>query len=219
MKESPAFVFDLDGTLVDSFDQISECCTKIRNRLKLRTVEKDELEKLIGLPADQLFFDCPPQIMDRAVDMFREELLKEIEVNNKLFLGASELLIILKQKGIGTAVATSKPHHLAKKVVKNSSLNGLIDYIQGVDGFPPKPNPEVILRCQAHFLARKFVMVGDRPEDIQAGLDSGCFTVGIAQGTFGEEELRSIGAHEVFQSIEHLTYEIAEFLTRLESYG
>ena len=212
-------IFDLDGTLVDSFNQILTCCQLIRKRLGMKHLDEKELKALIGLPAERLFSSNSPDITETAVIMFRNELTKEIETGNDIFDGTEELLKFLKSQSIKTAVATSKPHNLALKVVKNSKLDGLIDHVQGIEDFDPKPDPEVVLRCQRKLPADKFVMIGDRPEDIQAGLKSGCYTVGVAQGTFRERELKEFGAHEVFSSIECLSNEMLDFLTRLENYG
>lgn len=212
-------IFDLDGTLVDSFNQIFACCQSIRESLGMKHLDEKVLKALIGLPAERLFSSNSPDITETAVVMFRSELTKEIEKGNVIFDGTEELLKSLKSRNIKTAVATSKPHHLALMVVKNSKLNGLINYVQGIEDFDPKPNPEVVLRCKRNLPADRFVMIGDRPEDIQAGLKSGCYTVGVAQGAFGERELKEFGAHEVFPSIERLSSEILDFLTRLENYG
>lgn len=218
VKSSSTFIFDLDGTLIDSFDQISECCLKIRRDLGMKLISRAEIGTLIGLPAEKLFSDNPPQVVEKAVSMFREDLSNEIENGNKVFKGVEEMLTLLKHRGFRIAVATSKPHNLAQAVVQNSSLRGLVDHVQGVDGFDPKPSPEVIKRCQIRLPAGRFAMIGDRPEDIQAGLNADCYCVGISQGTFGEKNLKEIGAHETFQSIEHLMMDIEGFLTRFENH-
>jgi phosphoglycolate phosphatase len=219
LKRKLTAIFDLDGTLIDSFGQISECAIRVRYQLRMKVKTQGDLEKLIGLPAELLFSDGSPEILEEAVIMFRNELLVEIERGNTVYPGAIEMLRDLKTLDIGTAVATSKPHHLALLVVKNSPLNGLVDFVQGLDGFPPKPNPEVVARCQAELPAERFVMFGDRPEDIIAGVGAGCFPVGIAQGFFEEKELKESGAHETYPSIERLSMDIEGLLTRLEVYG
>lgn len=218
MKGLLTVIFDLDGTLIDSFNQISKCASWVRDQLGMKRKSKQDLEKLIGLPADALFSDSPPEILEEAVLMFRNELLREIKRENAEYEGAADLLNMLKIRDIRIAIATSKPHHLAQLVVENSALNGLIDHVQGLDGFAPKPDPEVIKRCQIRLQAKRFAMIGDRPEDINAGLNAGCYTAGIAQGAFGEKSLRDVGAHETFRSIKHLSLDIDQFLNRLQAH-
>lgn len=156
-----SLIFDLDGTLIDSFDQISRSCIKVRNKLDLRPVLEEELMKFIGLPAETLFSDGPPERLEEAVAMFREELIKEIDRGSKTFPGVVELLGLIRSRQIETAIATSKPHHLAEMVVEKSPLKGLVDYVQGINGFAPKPDPTVILRCQKMIPSDIFVMFGD----------------------------------------------------------
>lgn len=210
------FIFDLDGTLVDSFDQIIRCASKVRSEFGMAGKSTQELEMLIGLPAEEMFKDDSPSKVEEAVASFRRELFKEIKWNNVTYDGVVELIEYLRKRNILIAVATSKPHQLAKLVVENSSLNGLIDHVQGLDGFPPKPNPEVVKRCQKKLPSDRFVMIGDRPEDILAGSVTGCYCVGIAQGVFGERELKKSGAQETFQTIEQFLMSIDEFLSRLD---
>ncbi len=219
MRAQIGAIFDLDGTLIDSFDQIIDCCLRVRKAMKLKSLSKRELSSRIGLPVEHLFSDNPPDVIQTAVMLFRIELSNEIERENHAFEGAFELLSALKQQGVGISVATSKPHHLALKVINNSSLKEFIDYVQGIDGFAPKPDPEVVIRCQNKLLADKFVMLGDRPEDMQAGLRSGCYSVGIAQGVFGESELKKAGAQETYESLVGLLDNLEIFLGRLQSYA
>lgn len=217
MTASIAVIFDLDGTLVDSFKQILKCCMKIREQLNLKPLSEMELQKLIGLPAEELFSDGSFELREEAVSRFRAELLVEINKSNDLFHGAETLLRELKCRNILIGVATSKPHEMALKVVKNSTLYGYVDFVQGLDGFDAKPNPEVILRCKSKLLAREYVMVGDRPEDVHAAIQANCYSVGVAQGCFTEEQLAECGAHEVFSSLYDMVNQIDDFLIRVDS--
>lgn len=207
--------FDLDGTLVDSFDQIVHCVQKVRSKMQMTWRSDLEISRLIGLPAEHFFKDQDKDGQNRAISEFRNELLEKVNTDNTVYPGAVDLLEELRNQGIKTAVVTSKPHYLAVLVVKNSELNGLIHLVQGVDGFAPKPDPEGILRCQSKLPAKKYVMVGDRPEDIQAGLASGCLSVGIAQGNFGQGELKRSGAHFTFSNITEISENLGDFLDRI----
>ncbi len=92
MKAQIGAIFDLDGTLIDSFDQIFDCCLRVRNAMKMKSLSKRELTSLIGLPVEHLFSDNPADVIQTAVMLFRIELSKEIERENHAFEGAYELL-------------------------------------------------------------------------------------------------------------------------------
>ena len=209
-------IFDLDGTLIDSFDQIASISNRVRRTLGVTEIPEPEVKSKIGLPVESLFFDFSPDRLPKVVEMFREYLHEQISLHNPAFKGSRNLLLQLKQYGYGVAVATSKPHILACEVIANSELDQLVDFVQGVDGFLPKPDPEVIKRCQARLRAQIYIMVGDRPEDMLAGIKSNCYTVGIAQGTFNEIELRTCGAHESFESIKALHEDLLGVLNRAQ---
>jgi HAD superfamily hydrolase (TIGR01549 family) len=166
-----------------------------------------EIRKKIGLPASELFHEIPKFLIPNTLEVFREIIHRKINEENKLFPNVVALLEKIKSFNYGIGIATSKPDYLAKLVVKNSELRYYVDYCQGIDGFPGKPNPAVILKCMQELPSAKFIMIGDRPEDMQAGGLSGCFTIGVAQGVYSKKELFSAGANLCFANIEELETE------------
>ena len=195
MTQEIVFIFDLDGTLVDSKFQIASCLNIAREDAGFRNLDEKKVFDLIGLPVEALFDDLQisRQEIQKIVVHFRELLEKKVGEDTPVFPGVNEFLSHSKLIGIGVAVATSKPHYLAIKTINNSKLFGLVDFIQGIDGFPGKPNPAVILRCMDAIPAKRYVMFGDRIEDIQAANYAGIESVGIAQGAHSKEQLISAG--------------------------
>jgi phosphoglycolate phosphatase len=99
-------------------------------------------------------------------------------------------------------IATSKPTELAKKTLAFSDLNYFPLHIQGTENFPPKPNPEILHILSTHFKkARIKVMIGDRREDIYTGINFGVATIGVAQTSHNELELKNAGADLVFSNM------------------
>jgi phosphoglycolate phosphatase-like HAD superfamily hydrolase len=93
---------------------------------------------------------------------------------------------------------------MASKVIENSALHGSIDFIQGTDGFLPKPNPEVIDRCLKEFPGLRALMIGDRKEDMIAAKKAGIPSIGIAQSAHSEATLRSGGGVLTFKNVSGL---------------
>ncbi len=211
------FIFDLDGTLVDSFDQILAACQTVRRRFELKNEHEEDLKKLVGLPAEQLFRELKEPRISQAVEDFRALLRRSIEKGNRIYPGVEALLIKLRSLEIGIGVATSKPHDLANEVVLNSSLHGKIDWVQGTQGFKGKPNPEVVIRVQNVLKSSKYFMIGDRPEDVEAGKSAGCITIGVSQGTFNKDELGSTGASFVYESIQEIESNLSNILNQASS--
>jgi phosphoglycolate phosphatase len=176
----------------------------------------DEVSKLIGLRAEELFatVDLNPKELSEAVSLFRSNLETEIVQENITYPESQSLLSQVNGLGFAVGVATSKPARLAKLVLKNSDLNSHVTHIQGTDGFPPKPNPEVVIRCMSALGVTCGFMVGDRVEDVVAGNSAGLLSIGIAQSHVSEDELRLAGAFETFGSISELNGSLKSLIAR-----
>jgi phosphoglycolate phosphatase len=218
LNESAAFIFDLDGTLFDSSSQIYRalCITRIEQGMP--AISFDEVSKLIGLRAEELFasVDLNPKELSEAVSLFRSNLETEIVQENVAYPESQSLLSQVNELGFAVGIATSKPGPLDKMVVKNSDLNNHVIHIQGTDGFPPKPNPEVVIRCMSALGVTCGFMVGDRVEDVVAGNSAGLLSIGIAQSHVSEEELTHAGAFETFGSISELNGSLKSLIARAD---
>lgn len=203
-------IFDLDGTLVDSLDQISISMNEARNQLGYPELALSKYREILGQPVQEMISDLELNIdaQNTLVKEFRRILTLEIEKENVLFPGVLQVLERLVAEGFKLAIATTKPSHIAKLVVENSQLSNFAFFVQGTDGFLPKPNPEVIVKCMRHFDDDCAVMIGDRVEDVLAGNTAGIPSIGIASSGHSIEELKNARAHRVFFTMENLREEL-----------
>ena len=203
MKSIDLMIFDLDGTLVDSHGQIEFAMNAARTALGYTESPLGQIFEKLGLPVNDLFSDLKlsPICQDELIAEFRMRLYESINVDNKCFLWVEPLLHKIRELDVKIAIATGKSSSMANKVVENSILQGNIDFIQGTDGFLPKPNAEVINRCLAKFPGSRAVMVGDRTEDIMAATNAGIPSIGIAQSAHSELTLRRGGADLTFKDV------------------
>jgi HAD superfamily hydrolase (TIGR01549 family) len=201
-----AMLFDLDGTLVDSKKQIQVSLDKARVTVGHPATPVDLVQEQLGLPVESLFSDLRlgPLELDELVQIFRKNLLLEIKKGNRIFDGVLPFILKSKNLGISIGVATTKPTYLAKEVIDNSELAKLIDFIQGTDGFSPKPDPEVLRRCMQGLGIENAVMFGDRIEDIQAAETLGIPSIGIAQSAHSIQDLLGEGATYSFSNFTEL---------------
>jgi phosphoglycolate phosphatase len=198
-------IFDLDGTLVDSVEQIAINLNKARLDFGFPIKPLAYYQQLVGLPVAELLSDIEIS-KESATDLvkhFRNYLVADIKQgNNSVFPGVLGTLELFTSMQMGLAVATSKPTDVAIEVIKHSSLSGFDFYVQGTDGFPPKPEPEVILYVLEHFPSTPSFMVGDRTEDIYAARSAFIPAIGIASSAHSEAELKNAGATLTFKSFE-----------------
>ena len=196
-------IFDLDGTLIDSHNQIESAMNEARIELGYGKSPSGQIFQKLGQPVNDLFFDLKlsPASQEHLVFTFRSYLNEKIEQNNPCFPGVIDLIRLFRSNEIKIAIATSKQTLMAKSVVSNSLLSGKIDYVQGTDGFPPKPSPEVIEFCLNSFPGSQAIMIGDRTEDMFAAKNAGIPSIGIAQSAHSASELERAGACFTFQKI------------------
>ena len=208
------FIFDLDGTLVDSVQQITNAINSARVEGGYSTLDGLLASSLIGLPATELVADLNliNSESEKLIIRFRELLLDAIQISNHVFPGVLDFLNESRERGILLGVATSKPDHIAQKVVENSELNGYFFHVQGTENFPGKPNPEVIKRVLEASGSNTAIMFGDRVEDIFAASAAGIGCVGIAQGPHSKEQLDAAGAFRTYSDFNEAN-EIFKFHT------
>ena len=200
------YIFDLDGTLVDSLHQIERSLDKTRVHFGFKKTPTGQVFTNLGQPIRQLFSDLEmsQSKQDEFITFFRRDLAKEISISNQLFSSVLELIELIRNCDIRIAVATSKPTYLANRVIDNSEIRGMIDFIQGTDDFLAKPNPEVIHRCIEALKSKNAIMIGDRTEDVLAASAAGIPAIGIAQSAHSENLLIESGAKLTFNSIDML---------------
>lgn len=201
---SSIVIFDLDGTLIDSKKQIYDAMSLARKSLGMIDITEEFIGQQLGLPVRHLIpeQDLGQDFIDGLVLEFRRYLKIAILKHNEVFPGAIELINVLRANGLKIGIATSKPQLQAELVVHKSPLKGLIDFIQGTDNFPPKPNPEVIKKVLETFLNPTAIMIGDRIEDLEAANASGIPSVGIAQSAHDEETLTLHGARLTYADMQ-----------------
>jgi phosphoglycolate phosphatase len=214
-------IFDLDGTLVDSVLQIGTILNRSRELLGHLALSMSFYEESIGLPLEFLIADLqiPSEQKTILISTFRAELMRDISAgNNLLFEGVTGGLGFLNAQGIHLAIATSKPTHIALEVYKSSGLNQFPIYIQGTDGFPAKPNPDVINYVLKAHPYMKAIMIGDRIEDMTAAKSASIPAIGIAASAHSEDMLLKAGAVQSFASFKLFSHEIStnnDFLTQI----
>jgi phosphoglycolate phosphatase len=213
------FVFDLDGTIVDTFEDIGAAVNYSLGRLRYPILPVDEVRKYVGngvfelmrsilglFPKGGFSGQGAPKVED-AVNYWKKYYLAHPADRARLYPGVVDLLNFLKKKGIRRTVLSNKAHEVTLEVLRALEISPLFDHVMGDGGGAPlKPSPEGIF-----FLMRKFGveagetwLVGDGEADIGAGLNAGCRVCGVTYGLLNRKTLKDLGAHVVIDSLEEL---------------
>ena len=202
-------LFDLDGTVTDSQEGIINCLKYALKNMGIDEQNYDNLKRFIGPPLIDGFmqyYNLTEIEAKRALGFYRERYSAEGIFQNKLYSGIEIMLQKLKASGKKTALATSKPHIYAEKILKHFNIFDYFDILVGaeLDG-TRNDKAEVIaeaLRAAQH--PKNSVMVGDRFYDIVGAKQNNIQCIGVTYGFAKEGELEYYGADKIVSSVEEL---------------
>ena len=187
------YLFDVDGTLTDSAEDICGSVEVVLDRHGYPPLPFERLRSYIGRHLTDLFVDLIPGItepqVERLIGDYREVYWAREHNATRLFPGVAETL---GQLGGLKSTATTKGTPTTRVVLEKFGLLGYFDHVQGTDGFPAKPSPEVIHRSLDLFGlgAREALMVGDAPADIAAARAAGVTVCAVSYGYGNRSEMQ-----------------------------
>ena len=191
-------IFDLDGTLLDTIEDLGNATNHALRTLGFPERHRDEYYKLVGRGITNLFKGAVPAGCDtpETIDRMRELFLAHYGVHlcdrTHPYPGIPELLEHITARGIRIAVASNKYQEGAETVIGHFFGQYAWTAVLGQrEGFPIKPDPGIVELCrQAADVAKDEVLyVGDSNVDMQTGLGAGVDTVGVTWGFRSREEL------------------------------
>jgi phosphoglycolate phosphatase len=191
----PAFkvyLFDVDGTLVDSAADICGAIQGVLASTPQNAVPIDFLKGYIGRHLIDLFQDLFPGYTAEQIDALVMEYrrlypLREHSATS-VYPGVAEALAKL---GGRKATATTKGTPTTRIVLERFGLLPYFDHVQGTDGFPAKPDPAVIFKALEGLgaAAQDCLFVGDSPADMEAAQRAGVKSCAVTYGYGKREEL------------------------------
>lgn len=188
-------VYDLDGTLVDTLQDITNAANHMLSQLKKPPLTPDSVRRYVGRGVRQLVADClQTNDSDRIAEglrVYRAYYGRHLTDNSRLYPGAVELLAYFK--GRQQAVITNKPNPYSRDLLAALGVAGyFVDIIGGDSVHPKKPDPGSLkaLMAQTGVDAEETLFIGDSPIDVEAGRKAGVLTVAITHGLADLDELR-----------------------------
>jgi phosphoglycolate phosphatase len=188
----PVYLFDIDGTLLDSAPDICGAVQQVIVANGGAEREFEYLRSFVGLHLIDLFQDVFPKFdsgqVDDLIKQYRTIYLGRCHQQTKLFPGANEALAAL---GGRKSTATTKGTRTTRAVLTQFGLIQYFDHVQGTDGIPYKPAPDVILAAMAALGAspEECLMVGDSQADMAAGHAAGIKTCAVRYGYGNQREI------------------------------
>jgi phosphoglycolate phosphatase len=191
----PVYIFDVDGTLLDSAQDICGSVQQVLATTESSPVTFQFLRGYIGLHLIDLFQDVlphyTPEQIDGLIAQYRTIYLGRGHQLTSVYPGVSEGLAALKGR---KSTATTKGTVTTRAILGQFGLIDYFDHVQGTDGIPCKPAPDVILAAVAGLGATpgECLMVGDSPADMEAGKRAGVKTCAVRYGYGNPEQLAKL---------------------------
>jgi len=202
--QTTAVIFDLDGTLLDTLEDIAVSANSVLRSLGFETHPTAAFRTFIGSGVDVLFERALPpaaaadrRIIDTAVERFRAAYADGWHVNSRPYAGVAALLDELCEREVALAVLTNKPHEFAGKCVAYLLGDWHFEIVLGLAAaLPAKPDPQGALRIAAGLGMKPaaIIFVGDSGIDMETARAAGMSGVGVTWGFRPESELRRSGA-------------------------
>lgn len=191
-----AVLFDLDGTLVDTLEDITRCVNTCLASLDESPKSKEAVRAMVGDGIDLLCQRAltrpTPGRVDQMVRCMKAYYRKQVVETAAPYPGVVKMLQGLRQWGLRLGILSNKPHDLTERVTECLFPKGVFFKVLGHStGLPRKPDPAGALKMAGiiGLDPQDFLYVGDSPVDIQTGKAAGMTTVGVTWGFRSEEEL------------------------------
>ncbi len=209
-------VFDLDGTLLDTLEDLhrsvnfalSAHALATRSREEVRSFVGDGIQKLIQRAAG----DISPTLLEKVLATFKAHYAAHCQDATKPYEGVTELLSSLKARGVKTAVVSNKADFATKKLAK-FYFDGLLGLAVGeneAQGVRKKPAPDALLSVIAALGGErdKTAYVGDSEVDIQTAKNAGVRCISVTWGFKEREFLLKNGAEILVDAPKEILKEV-----------
>ncbi|MBR5451921.1 MAG: HAD-IA family hydrolase [Clostridia bacterium] len=202
-----AVLFDLDGTLLDTLGDLSRGVNAELSKRGYPTHPKDAFKNFAGNGIPKMVERAAPKDIDpdelkEITDSFISHYSVHYADYTEVYSGIAELIKAVKDKGIKVAVVTNKAQGPAELVV-NKFFGDSFDLIFGQKpGIPAKPDPTAALLAMKELgvTPKECVFMGDSGVDVETGVNSGAYPVGVLWGFRDETELKGAGAKELIKN-------------------
>jgi len=166
-------IFDMDGTLINSGDVITNTINFVRTNLGLEKIQKELMLSMLNNPdvnAAEYFYGTS-EFTDEQTELFTKYYDENCTKEISLYDGIYELLDELKQKGFILSVATNASADFATKMLKALDIYKFFDFVVGANMVEnPKPKPDMLELTlkQLDIDVSNSLLIGDSLKDTRA---------------------------------------------------
>jgi HAD superfamily hydrolase (TIGR01509 family) len=181
----PVYLFDIDGTLLDSAPDICGAQSEVLEAAGCAPVPFAVLRAYVGLELRAVFGNMLPRASEAEIKQLMQDYTLKYRARKhsgtRVYPGARETLAGLAGR---KSTATTKTTEGTRLVLEHFGLLPFFDHVQGSDGMRYKPAPDVVLAAIQGLGAKpeECLMVGDSPADMEAGRSAGVKICAVRYG-------------------------------------
>lgn len=207
-------IFDLDGTLIDSLEDLGAAVNHALSLRGLPLHTRGEYRRMVGhgvrnlvekaLEASVGTGPFPSEEVDAALADFKEYYSAHIDVHTRPYPGIPELLADLQAAGVRLAVASNKFQEGTERLIRSLFTDiQFVAILGNRPGYPLKPAPEIVQEVlrKADIGPSDAVMVGDSPTDMRTAANGGIEGLAV---TWGYRTADELAGHRLVHSVPEL---------------
>ena len=208
----PAIIFDLDGTLLDTLDDIAFSMNAALVQFGAPVHPLQDYRRLVGQGLDTLAYLALPEekrdetTVAQCVAAMRKVYAGRWACSTRPYAGIPEMLASLRRAGVRCAVCSNKEHDFTVKIIARFFGAAAFEVVIGGGKFAPKPDPAGALHCAAAMgiASRDIMYIGDSDVDMKTAVNAGMHPAGAAWGFRSKEELLANGAEILLDKPEEI---------------
>lgn len=205
-------IFDLDGTLVDTLDDLAYAGNRVLEKRGFPVHPVDAYKHFVGDGLKVLMERITPTGVDegeiqRCCELFTDVYDRCWDANSCPYPGIVDMLRALKQAGVRCSVLSNKPHQFTKIYVDRFFDSGDFEVVFGQrEGVEKKPDPAGAIEIAKIMKVQpsECIYVGDTSVDMKTGKSAGMYTIGVLWGFRDEKELQQNRADLIVSSPEEI---------------
>ena len=212
-----AIMFDLDGTLLDTLDDLADSTNRVLQRLGYPEHPVAAYRYFVGNGMANLVEKVLPEaerkepVIKQAIRMFQEDYKGNWKTKTRPYEHVPEMLDRLQEKGLKFTILSNKPNEFTQLCVAELLPQWNFAIVQGQkDDIPRKPDPAGAfdIAKTIGIAPHEFFYLGDTATDMKTAVAAGMFAGGVLWGFREREELLEHGAQQLFER----PLDVSEFL-------
>ena len=200
-----AVVFDLDGTLLNTLEDLMDSCNYAIGKYGYNKITLEETRSFIGNGIKKLIersLKGDLRYLEECFEAFKEYYYDHCNIHTKSYEGIDSLIDYLISKEIKIGVVSNKRYDTLNLLVHSHFKDKFKHIIGDGEGLKRKPDPETIVEMAKRLDVNinELCYIGDSNVDVETVINTGCRGLFVDYGFRSKEDLIIAGARDIFSS-------------------